>query len=144
MNQKENMMSDLIVTQDANGFVQSVEKVETATKKCLHCKRTLALSAFVSDGRITGGYSVTCKSCRALGIITKEEAKAGKPLSVWSMGLNAKVNKPTPPPTPVEKISKEESPEQKVLAALALITESLNRDERMTLVRMLKALHGAE
>jgi hypothetical protein len=123
------MMSDLIVTQDANGFVQSVEKVETATKKCLHCKRTLALSAFVSDGRITGGYSVTCKSCRALGIITKEEAKAGKPLSVWSMGLNAKVNKPTPPPTPVEKISKE---------------ESLNRDERMTLVRMLKALHGAE
>jgi hypothetical protein len=63
---------------------------------------------------------------------------------VWSMGLNAKVNKPTPPPTPVEKISKEESPEQKVLAALALITESLNRDERMTLVRMLKALHGAE
>lgn len=139
-------MSDQLVTVDAtNGIVLSAESTTPSVKKCPSCMRLLAHSAFETDGRTHDRLSPTCHACRARGIITRADAKAGETVSAWSLGKNnpagsaaGKTKVVEEEPKVVEK--KPETPQQKVLALIGLIVEALDASEQRMLMRMLSAL----
>lgn len=134
-----------ITVQD--GFVQSVEAKEATTRRCPSCHRDLPFNMYAEDQRTSHKMSPTCKTCRARGIMTYADAKAGKTVSPWSLGKNNPQSKIEPNANgrfvDLSPEKKPETSEQKVVAALQLVLESLDFNERAILVRILTALQGA-
>lgn len=134
----------LITTVDKDGLVQSL--VVTKTKRCPSCKIERLLDEYAEDGRTIDKLSPTCISCRKRGIRTQHEAEMGKKASQWGRPPAASNHAPVPVPpvhTPTLPLpTTGETSEQKVVTVLQLVLESLNSEERMQLVRVLKALAG--
>lgn len=130
-------MSDLEVTVDNSGWVQSATPVEAPLlKRCPACNLPLARSAFEPDMRTKDRLSATCKSCRKKGYYSLFDVKNGKPNA--TIGQNLPQNRKAEE----KKVVSGETSEQRIMAAVSLVLESLDAEERKRFTAVMAALGG--